>query len=157
MSRWAYPAGTNKEDVCIHGSAESSEEFKQMEQQEKLEEHLRVVMRVYKTEDYKKDPLIRNQALIKLGIQPCQVKVDLFASWKNTQEKHFIDKSMDAFSYDWSLLNHKKEDVLWANPPFSRMEEVVTKAIHEKNQINLVCTGKTNTGGKCDLSYCRTD
>jgi hypothetical protein len=131
MSRWAYPASTQREDVSIHGSADSAAEVKNMEQPYPH------IMSIYKTEDYKLDPLVRNQALIKLGVTPSQVKVDLFASFKNTQEKVFIDKDMDAFSYDWSQLCQEKNDILWANPPFSRLEEVVTKAITEKCKMVL--------------------
>ena len=38
---------------------------------------------------------------------------------------------MNAFSYDWSKLNMGTKDVLWANPPFSMLEKVVTKLILE--------------------------
>ena len=37
MSRWAYPASNNREDVSIHGSAIADEEVRKMLIQEKLE------------------------------------------------------------------------------------------------------------------------
>ena len=65
MSRWAYLANTDKEDVCIHGSTESAQQVKDMEKP------VSEIMHTFKTEDYKLDPLVRNQALIKLGLENC--------------------------------------------------------------------------------------
>ena len=48
MSRWAYPASTHREDVSMHGSAESALEVKKMEQQFQSE-----ICKVGKTGNYK--------------------------------------------------------------------------------------------------------
>ena len=132
MSRWAYPASTEREDVTIHGSAESAKEVKNMEKQFKAE-----IFSISHSHNYKLDPLARDQALIKLGADPSRIVVDLFASWKNAQHQFFIDKEMDAFAYNWSLLCDKQESLLWANPPFTQLEQVVTKAILENVSLAL--------------------
>ena len=48
--------------------------------------------------------------------------VDAFASRQNKRFPKFWDIKKDAFSKDWST-----EDLLWINPPFDKIEEVVHK------------------------------
>ena len=48
--------------------------------------------------------------------------VDAFASRQNQRFPRFWDSKQNAFSKDWSL-----EDLLWINPPFDKIKEVVHK------------------------------
>ena len=67
------------------------------------------------TESYTVTEDMRNTIVAWAGITPT---VDAFASAKN---KRFPRHWKDAFQEDWS------SEILWANPPFSRMPEVIDK------------------------------
>ena len=66
--------------------------------------------------------------------------VDAFATAKNKRwAQHWgTDKPdhPDAFDEDWSF---EVQGLIWANPPFSKLEQVVNKAKHNKVRIVLIC------------------
>ena len=73
----------------------------------------------------------RTRALRELGLRQEQIKVDLFASPTNTHEALFCTKENSAWRYDWQRLVEKEDDVLWSNPPFTKIERVLTKVALE--------------------------
>ena len=83
-------------------------------------------------------PRWREWVISKFGIDPKQVKIDLFADEKNAARSTYITKEMDAFSYDWGKLA-TEEEILWANPPFTSMEKVLSKVCREPTQMLLCC------------------
>jgi hypothetical protein len=88
-------------------------------------------------ECFKLDPHLRERALKELDIDPKHIALDLFASHENSQEMFFINKDMNAFSFDWSKLCTTPSSILWANPPFSMMEKVLTKIAIEPCRVVL--------------------
>ena len=54
--------------------------------------------------------------------------VDAFAQKCNAQFPRYWTQAQDAFSKDWG------RDHLWINAPFSRMQDVVLKAIMDQAQ-----------------------
>ena len=88
-------------------------------------------------ECYKLLPSIRLQSFQTLGVDPNLVLVDLFANSKNHQESHYISSNMDAFSYDWGKMCITGDQILWANPPFSKLDLVATKVATEGCRIVL--------------------
>ena len=138
MSRWAYPTSSEKHDVSTHGSAASSRQVKAMETADETEREFDFHGSLDKeNESFKLYPPVRQKAVKELHLDPHNIIVDLFASPENTHEKHFITLSMDAFSFDWSKLCTTPSDILWANPPFSMMEKVVTKIAMEPCKVAL--------------------
>ena len=146
LSRWAYPANTDREDVCAHGSADSARQFKAEEALDEMTiptldpapadeadpaSALPLPTSVddspWGDESYRLDPGMRDLALAHLGIPHDSVRVDLFSDISNAQEDHFITKDMDAFSFDWGLLCSAPHTTLWANPPFSLLSKVLAK------------------------------
>ena len=141
MSRWAYPASTAKGDVCTHGAAEFAEKVKEMEREQeegrREEMRQRTPMQEKENESYKLVGSVRDEALKEIHVPKKSIKIDLFASQENAQEAFFITPKMNAFTYDWSKLCSGLHDHLWANPPVSMMEKVITKAIMEPCKLVL--------------------
>ena len=96
----------------------------------------RIVRKALKTESYKVIEPIRNKALETLDIKDPFV-CDLFANHCNTQEKDYCTRKNSAFFYNWSQLVGA-HGVLWANPPFSQLNRVLTKIVLEPTRIVLV-------------------
>jgi hypothetical protein len=156
MTRYAYPASLERQDVSKHGSISSAKEAKHMALQETLQERqaesqlcslckrdlLSMDIFVLSTrksrENYRLQESIRDQALVDIGVTKAHITVDLFACGVNACCPLFITKRMNAFSYFWPALHSEPSDILWANPPFSKMEEVVTKLIMEPCRLVLV-------------------
>ena len=88
-------------------------------------------------EAYRLTPHERIKALKALGVEPQFIGIDLFASSINAVADLYITQTMDAFTYDWSLLKLEGKPFLWANPPFSMMEKVVSKLCLEPCQMVL--------------------
>jgi len=61
----------------------------------------------------------------RLGKAPVR---DAFATPTNRSSSAFWPKEEDAFAHAW---DYPGAGALWANPPFSRLEEVVTTAARE--------------------------
>ena len=79
---------------------------------------------------YKMSASIRERILEELGVERGRVKVDLFASPKDSQEELFMTESNSAWFYDWQKFC-REGHYLWANPPFDELKKVVTKACLE--------------------------
>jgi hypothetical protein len=89
----------------------------------------------WRTESYKLNPRIRSTLLVDL-IQADCCGVDLFSTRKNRQENRFVTKQANAWSFDWHLLDIQAGP-LWANPPFSKLEKVLTKVVLDKCRLVL--------------------
>jgi hypothetical protein len=85
-------------------------------------------------ESYRVLSKIRSNALTQLQVS---VRVVLFSSAVNRVETLFCTPQTSAWFFDWSVL-HKEMGVLWANPPFSKILTVITKAALEPCRIALV-------------------
>ena len=80
---------------------------------------------------------VKDTALKFLGLQK-NFWCDLFANELNAQEKYYCTRANSAFKYNWSKLCNQGQNVLWANPPFSQLERVITKLVHEPCKLVLV-------------------
>lgn len=104
------------------------------------------LFRLFKKESYTLIPEPKSQAFSHFGISSDQIHIDTFANHKNAQYPLFCTRKNDAFAYDWSLLvdpvdslpSASAPDFLWANPPFSILDLVVTKLILEPTRMILV-------------------
>ena len=101
---------------------------------------------LFRTENYKLLPYIRNEVFSQLGINSLDVIVDLFASRENNQEALFCSKSNSAWSYDWGKLHKSDKDYLWANPPFSKLLLAITKVCVDQARVILVTPDWGDTG-----------
>ena len=159
MTRYAYPASNERQDVSMHGSVTSATQVKQMAKEEEEAEKsmpdptstlcqfckrdlfstgIFMLTKTKSRENYRLTTLVRDKALWDIGVAKEHITVDLFASNVNASCPLYITKRMDAFTYHWPSLCVKPTDILWANPPFSMMEEVVTKLILEPCKVVLV-------------------
>ena len=105
------------------------------------------LFRIYKTEAFQLIPDVRKRALQELGINAENVVVDVFASEWNSHENLFCDKKNSAWRYDWNLLRESDDQLLWANPPFSKLEKVLTKVALEKTKMIIVTPDWGSSGG----------
>ena len=83
-------------------------------------------------------PEWRECTIKELGLNPNQITIDLFADGKNAARPLFITQSMNAFSFNWSALIEEGE-ILWANPPFASLENVIAKVCCEPTRMLLCC------------------
>jgi len=83
-------------------------------------------------EDYAVLPDLGREACSRLGIAPVR---DVFATATNRRLPAFWSKAEDAFAQAW---DYPSAGPLWANPPFSRLDEVVTKASREGSLMLVV-------------------
>jgi len=72
------------------------------------------------------------EACSRLGIAPVR---DVFATASNCRSPAFWSKAEDAFAQAW---DYPSAGPLWPNPPFSRLDEVVTKASREGSLMLVV-------------------
>jgi len=84
-------------------------------------------------EDYAILPDPLQEACSRLGSAPVR---DAFATPTNRPFPAFWSKAEDAFSQAW---DYPHASDLWANPPFSRLDEVVSKASREGCLMLVVC------------------
>lgn len=96
------------------------------------------VFRIFKKESYTLIHDVKSKALTDLAISRNDVSFDLFANHFNFQEEMYCTRQNSSFYYNWSSLCSKGE-ILWANPPFSQLEKVLTKVCLEPCKIILVC------------------
>jgi hypothetical protein len=89
--------------------------------------------------NYMLHPKWRKWALDELGVGEDPIEVDLFASPGMTAAPLFITKDMDAFAYSWELLMSHENGLLWANPPFKILGQVVKKIGQDKCRV-AICT-----------------
>ena len=104
------------------------------------------LFRIFSTENYKLRRDVREQALLKLGIKPEHIYIDLFANDQNAQDFLYCKKGNCAWSYDWSKLLNKKDEFLWANPPFSKLLRTLTKVAMEKTRMVIITPDWGNSG-----------
>jgi len=83
-------------------------------------------------EDYAVLPDLVPEACSRLGIAPVR---DAFATATNCRFPAFWSKAEDAFAQAW---DYPRAGPLWANPPFRRLDEVVTKASREGTLMLIV-------------------
>jgi len=76
-------------------------------------------------EDYAVLPDLVQEACSRLGIAPVR---EAFTTPTNRRFPAFLTKADDAFAQAWG---YPSAGALWANHPFSRLDEVVTKASRE--------------------------
>ena len=146
MSRYAYPASLERQDVCRHGTALASQQVKEMVHEEKIQSQPNDTMTCGITMDpptptqeaYRLTSTMRDTVLKKLGVDKNDVQLDLFASEYNFTHPVYCTADMDAFSYSWDKLLKNDNHVIWANPPFSLLNQVVTKLIMEPCRMVLV-------------------
>ena len=78
------------------------------------------------------------RALQELQVSPCHVIIDFFANPFNSQEPLFCTRKNSAVFYTWTKLLSRPQEILWANPPFSQMDKVLTKLVLEPCRMVLV-------------------
>jgi len=83
-------------------------------------------------DDYAVLPDLVREACSRLGIAPVR---DAFDTATNRRLPAFWSKAEDAFAQAW---DYPSAGPLWANPPFSRLDEVVTKASQEGSLVLIV-------------------
>ena len=97
------------------------------------------IFRVFVTENYKLREDVRERSLAQIGVKPQNVSVDLFATAKNSHETLFCSKGVNcAWSYAWDKLTKRDDEVLWANPPFSKLTRTLTKIALEKAKVAII-------------------
>ena len=95
--------------------------------------------------EYQLAPQWREYAFHQLGVPSDNVTVDLFAKEGKNARPLFINKVMDAFSFEWSKLVEDEGKVLWANPPFALLGRVVAKICQEPCRVALCCPESPET------------
>ena len=89
-------------------------------------------LRIPRREAYSLLPSLREQVLIDLGdLRPT---VDLYANPKNHGEPLYCTPLNSCYSYNWHNFQ-----LCWANPPWSNLEKMVTKAVLDRTQVVVIC------------------
>jgi hypothetical protein len=97
------------------------------------------IFRLFRTESYTLVENIKSKVLRELGISRRSIFIDMFANHANFQEPLYLTKGNSSFRYNWSkLVKEEQCDYLWANPPFSSLDKVVTKLCLESTRMILV-------------------
>ena len=89
-------------------------------------------------ESYHLVPKLREQILSSLGLSASSIKIDCFANSVNHQEPLFMCKQNSLWWYNLTKLLPNEQDFLWANPPFSMMDKLVTKLVLEPTRMVVV-------------------
>ena len=89
-------------------------------------------------ESYALIPELRKQVIARFDLSPSQIRVDCFANKANRQEALYCTKENSLWRYNFSRLRTKDSEVLWSNPPFSKMAEFVTKLALEPCKMIVV-------------------
>ena len=96
------------------------------------------IFRLFKKESYTLIKELRLSALAKLDVSVTQICFDMFANHKMCQEGLYCTRQNSAWRYDWSKLRLFDSEFLWANPPFSQLDKVLTKLALEPTRLILV-------------------
>eukprot|EP00669_Euglena_mutabilis_P000332 TRINITY_DN1049_c0_g3_i2.p3 TRINITY_DN1049_c0_g3~~TRINITY_DN1049_c0_g3_i2.p3 ORF type:complete len:152 (+),score=3.51 TRINITY_DN1049_c0_g3_i2:2268-2723(+) len=88
----------------------------------------------WKSEAYTLHPMVKAKCLEALGVDPRDIKIDLFANHKNHTRELYCRKETSAFLFDWSKL----DSLLWANPPWTQLLKVIVKCC--LNPCKLILT-----------------
>ena len=84
-------------------------------------------------------PSLREQVLIDLGdLRPT---VDLYANPKNLTEPLYCPPPNSCCAYNWHDLQ-----LCWANPPWSDLQKMVTKAVLDRAEVVVICPNWGQTG-----------
>ena len=76
--------------------------------------------------------LLHLQVLINLGdLRPT---VDLYANLKNHTQPLYCTPLISCYAYNWHDFQF-----CWANPPWSHLEKMVTKAVLDRAQVVVIC------------------
>ena len=95
-------------------------------------------LRSSRREAYSLLPSLREQVLIDPGdLRPT---VDLYANPKNHTEPLYCTPLNSCYAYNWHNFQ-----LCWANPPWSHLEKMVTKAVLARAQVKLICTDRSQT------------
>ena len=95
------------------------------------------LFRIFNKESYTLKKDLRDSVLQELQVPKNNIVIDVFANHYNHQEAEYFTTQISAFFYNWSELL-KEGEILWANPPFSQLEKVVTKLALEPCRMVLV-------------------
>ena len=96
-------------------------------------------LRIFWREAYSLLPSLRGQVLINLGdLRPT---VDLYASPKNHTEPLYCTPQDSCYAYNWHDFQ-----LCWANPPWSHLQKMVTKAVLHRAQVVVICPDWDQTG-----------
>ena len=88
--------------------------------------------RISRSEAYSSLPSVREQVLIDLGdLRPT---TDLYANPKNHTEPWYCTPLNSCYAYAWHNFQ-----VCWANPPWSHLETMATKAVLDRTQVVVIC------------------
>ena len=91
-------------------------------------------LRTCRREAYSLLPSLREQVLIYLGdLKPT---VDLYANPKNHTEPLYCTPLNSCYAFQ----------LCWANPPWSHLEKMVTKAVLDRAQVVVICPDWGQTG-----------
>ena len=95
------------------------------------------IFRLFKKESYTLVDQWKEKALQDLEISRGSLTIDLFANHINHQETKYCTRKNSAYMYNWEKLGN--DSLMWANPPFSQLSKVLTKAAMEPCKI-VMCT-----------------
>ena len=96
-------------------------------------------LRISRREAYSLVPSLREQVFIDLGdLRPT---VDLYAKPKNHTEPLYCTPLNSCYAYNWHDFQ-----LCWANPPWSHLEKMVTKAVLDRAQVVVICPDWGQTG-----------
>ena len=98
------------------------------------------IFRIFKKESYTLVEDWKKKSLQELEVPKQQINIDLFANHNNNQEALYCTRQNNAFWYSWSELSNFGENILWANPPFSQLDKVMTKLAMEENCKMVIVT-----------------
>ena len=96
-------------------------------------------LRISRREAYSLLPSLGVQVLIDLGdLEPT---VDLYANAKNHTEPLYCTPLNSCYAYNWHDFQ-----LCWANPAWSHLEKMVTKAVLDRAQVVVICPDWGQTG-----------
>ena len=96
-------------------------------------------LRISRREAYSLLPSLREQVLIDLGdLRPT---VDLYANPKNHTEPLYCSLLNSCYAWNWHDFQ-----LCWANPPWSHLQKMVTKAVLDRAQVVVICPDWGRTG-----------
>ena len=96
-------------------------------------------LRISRTEACSLLPSLKEQVLIGLGV--LRPTVDLYANLKNHTEPLYCSPLNSCYAYNWHDLQ-----LCCANPPWSHLENMVTKAVLDRAQVVVFCPDWGQTG-----------
>ena len=106
--------------------------------------HSQASLRISRREAYSLLLSLGEQVLIDLGdLRPT---VDLYANPNNHTEPLSCTPPNSCYAYNWHFFQ-----LCWANPPWSHLEKMVTKAVLDRAQVVVICPDWGETGEAATL------